>query len=122
VEEKQTKASFEGGIREGQPDSVNSIIVICSQAMVSTEGGIRKDQTHPAKEGKERSVIMSKQDVLKNQPPLITTIRVYTAQVYKAGSNNNLEKRATIRIPISSGLKIVLHTAFHSTRMISSLL
>jgi hypothetical protein len=46
VEEKQTKASGEEGIREGQPKSVNAMSVICSQTTVSGEGGIREDRAH----------------------------------------------------------------------------
>jgi hypothetical protein len=85
VEEKQTKASGEGGIREGQPNSVNAISVISSQTRVSGEEGIRKDQANQAK-GKRTTVTdYVKAGCLKHQPPSINAICVYTApQVYKA--------------------------------------
>jgi hypothetical protein len=121
VEGKQTKVSGEEGIREDQPNSVNAMSVICSQTTVSGEGGIREDWAHTAK-GKQTTVReYVEAGRLENQPPSINAICVYTAQVYKARINTDPEKRATIRIQSSSGLTFVLHTAFHSTRMISSL-
>jgi hypothetical protein len=125
MEEKQTKVSGEEGIRKDQPNFVNAMSVTCSQTTVSGEGGMREDRAHTAK-GKRTTVRdYVEAGRLENQPPLINAICVYTAYIYKTstrpGSNNNPEKRATIRIQSSSGSTIVLHKAFHSTRMISSL-
>ncbi len=122
VEEKQTKVSGEEGIREDQPNSVNAMSVICSQTTDSSEGGIREDRDHAAK-GKRTTVRdYVEAGRLESQPPSINAICVYTARKsIRPGSNNNPEKRTTIRIQSSSGSTIVLHTAFHSTRMISPL-
>jgi hypothetical protein len=84
VEERRTKFSGERGIREGQPHSVHVKSFIYSQTTVSGEEGIRKDQAHPAK-GKQTMVREHVEaGFLENQPPSITVICVYTAQVYKA--------------------------------------
>jgi hypothetical protein len=84
VEERQTKASGEEGIREGQPNSVYARSIICSQTRVSDGGGIRKDRAHTAK-GKQTTVRdYVEAGRLKNQLPSINAICVYTAQVDKA--------------------------------------
>ncbi len=84
MEEKQTKASGEEGIREGQPNSVNAMSIICSQTTVSGEGGIREDRARKVK-GKQTTVRdYFKVGRLENQLPSINAICVFTAQVYKA--------------------------------------
>ena len=45
----QTRANGEGGIREGQPNSVNAMSVFSSQTRVSGKEGNRERQTYQAK-------------------------------------------------------------------------